>query len=89
MSVASTAVRLAQDNFARLSDSTVLLIGAGETIELAARHLVEAKAQRLLGEAEQLAARLAGVTDRTDEQVPQSGAAQGTIEVQKAMAARG
>ena len=38
---------------------------------------------------EQLAARLAGVTDRTDEQVPQSGAAQGTIEVQKAMAARG
>ena len=38
---------------------------------------------------EQLAARLADVTDRADEQVPQSGAAQGTIEVQKAMAARG
>src|SRR5690606_17400565 len=48
VSVASTAVRLAQDSFARLSESTVLLIGAGETIELAARHLVEAKAQRLL-----------------------------------------
>ena len=39
VSVASTAVRLAQESFARLSDSTVLLIGAGETIELAARHL--------------------------------------------------
>ena len=38
---------------------------------------------------EQLAARLAEVTARTGEQVPQSGAAQGTLEVQKAMAARG
>lgn len=48
VSVASTAVRLAQESFARLEDSTVMLIGAGETIELAARHLVQAKAQRLL-----------------------------------------
>ena len=48
VSVASTAVRLAQDNFARLDESTVLLIGAGETIELAARHLVEARTRRLL-----------------------------------------
>ena len=48
VSVASTAVRLAQESFARLEDSTVLLIGAGETIELAARHLVQAKAKRLL-----------------------------------------
>lgn len=38
---------------------------------------------------EQLAARLAEVTERAGEQVPQSGAVQGTIEVQKAMAARG
>jgi len=38
---------------------------------------------------EQLTARLAEVTERAGEQVPQSGAAQGTIEVQKAMAARG
>ena len=38
--------------------------------------------------AEQLAARLAEVVERTDEQVPQSGAAQGTNEVGKAMAAR-
>ncbi|KQY55161.1 glutamyl-tRNA reductase [Lysobacter sp. Root494] len=48
VSVASTAVRLAQESFARLEDSTVLLIGAGETIELAARHLVQAKTRRLL-----------------------------------------
>ena len=48
VSVASTAVRLAQESFARLQDSTVLLIGAGETIELAARHLVQAKTKRLL-----------------------------------------
>ncbi|HTL14781.1 MAG TPA: glutamyl-tRNA reductase [Thermomonas sp.] len=48
VSVASVAVRLAEENFARPSDSTVLLVGAGETIELAARHLVEAKVQRLL-----------------------------------------
>ena len=37
---------------------------------------------------EQLAARLAEVTARSGEQVPASGAAQGTLEVQKAMAAR-
>lgn len=37
---------------------------------------------------EQLAARLAEVTDRTGELVPQSGAAQGTNEVGKALAAR-
>lgn len=48
VSVASTAVRLAQETFARLEESTVLLIGAGETIELAARHLAQARARRLL-----------------------------------------
>ena len=48
VSVASAAVRLAQESFARLQDSTVLLIGAGETIELAARHLVQARTKRLL-----------------------------------------
>ena len=67
VSVASAAVRLAQDSFARLSDSTVLLIGAGETIELAARHLVEGKAKRLLvanrtlAHAQELATRHGGV----------------------------
>ena len=48
VSVASTAVRLAQDTFARLEDSTVLLIGAGETIELTAKHLAEGRVKRLL-----------------------------------------
>ena len=48
VSVASTAVRLAQESFARLDESDVLLIGAGETIELAVRHLVAGKVRRLL-----------------------------------------
>lgn len=48
VSVASTAVRLAQESFARLSDSTVLLVGAGETIELAAKHLRAGRVRRLL-----------------------------------------
>ncbi|WP_133501189.1 glutamyl-tRNA reductase [Cognatilysobacter terrigena] len=48
VSVASTAVKLAQESFAPLDTSTVLLIGAGETIELAARHLVQAGTKRLL-----------------------------------------
>ncbi|MGY3263983.1 glutamyl-tRNA reductase [Lysobacter sp. HA35] len=48
VSVASTAVKLAQESFAPLDTSTVLLIGAGETIELAARHLVQARTKRLL-----------------------------------------
>lgn len=67
VSVASAAVRLAQESFARLHDSTVLLIGAGETIELAARHLVQAKTRRLLvanrtlAHAQDLATRHGGV----------------------------
>src|SRR5690606_18081731 len=48
ISVAPTAVRLAQDSFAHLPGSTVLLVGAGETIELAARHLVKGGVGRLL-----------------------------------------
>ena len=67
VSVASVAVRLAQESFARLEDSTVLLVGAGETIELAARHLVQARAKRLLvanltlAHAQDLASRHGGV----------------------------
>src|SRR5262249_46223543 len=38
VSVAYTAVRLAEQRFADLSGACVLLLGAGETIELAARH---------------------------------------------------
>lgn len=48
VSIASTAVRLAQDAFSPLNESTVLLIGAGETIQLAAKHLSEGRVQRLL-----------------------------------------
>ena len=67
VSVASAAVRLAQESFARLADSTVLLVGAGETIELAARHLSEGKVKRLLvanrtlAHAQDLATRHGGV----------------------------
>ncbi|HHW4681312.1 MAG TPA: glutamyl-tRNA reductase, partial [Xylella taiwanensis] len=48
VSVASTAVRLAQDAFSPLNESTVLLIGTGETIQLTAKHLSEGRVQRLL-----------------------------------------
>src|SRR5690606_30580308 len=50
----------------RLPDSTVLLVGAGETIELAARHLVKGGvgrllvANRTLAHAQDLAARHGG-----------------------------
>ena len=67
VSVASVAVRLAQESFARLEDSSVLLLGAGETIELAARHLAQARVKRLLvanrtlAHAQDLASRHGGV----------------------------
>lgn len=67
VSVASAAVRLAQESFARMEESTVLLIGAGDTIELAARHLVQANVKRLLianrtlAHAQDLASRHGGV----------------------------
>ena len=67
VSVASAAVRLAQESFARLEDSTVLLVGAGETIELAARHLRDGRVKRLLvanrtlAHAQELATRHGGV----------------------------
>jgi glutamyl-tRNA reductase len=67
VSIASTAVRLAQASFARLEDSVVLLVGAGETIELVARHLAQAKVKRLLVanrtlvHAQELASRHGGV----------------------------
>jgi glutamyl-tRNA reductase len=67
VSVAYAAVRLARQVFARLDQACVLLVGAGDTIELAARHLADAKVQRLLvanrtlEHAQQLAARHGGV----------------------------
>ena len=48
VSVAFTAVRLAERVFADLAEACVLLIGAGETIELAARHLTEARVRKLI-----------------------------------------
>jgi glutamyl-tRNA reductase len=48
VSVAFTAVRLAERLFADLREACVLLIGAGETIELAARHLAESRVRRLI-----------------------------------------
>jgi glutamyl-tRNA reductase len=48
VSVAFTAVRLAERLFADLHQASVLLIGAGETIELAARHLTETGVHRLI-----------------------------------------
>lgn len=48
VSVAFAAVRLAQQIFGDLKDQTVLLIGAGETIELAAKHLHENGLRRMI-----------------------------------------
>lgn len=48
VSVAFTAVRLAERVFTDLANACVLLVGAGETIELAARHLTAANVRRLI-----------------------------------------
>jgi len=48
VSVAYAAVRLAEQIFGDLSKQTVLLIGAGETIELAARHLHNVGLHRMI-----------------------------------------
>ena len=67
---------------------TILCAGAG-TFEAAHITLTQGVHLGIGSEVpEQLAARLAEVTNRAGEQVPQSGAAQGTNEVAKAMAAR-
>ena len=61
VSVAFAAVDLAGHIFSDLSSSSALLVGAGETIELVARHLIEAGvskiviANRTLGRARELA----------------------------------
>ncbi|BBB27525.1 glutamyl-tRNA reductase [Amphritea japonica] len=48
VSVAYASVSLAQHIFSDLSQSKALLIGAGETIELVARHLSEAGVQQMI-----------------------------------------
>lgn len=48
VSVAFAAVRLAQQIFDQLSQQTAILIGAGETIELTARHFYERGVKRII-----------------------------------------
>ncbi|PWK87540.1 glutamyl-tRNA reductase [Fulvimonas soli] len=48
VSVAFTAVRLAEQVFTDLKQACVLLVGAGDTIELAARHLADKQVRRLI-----------------------------------------
>lgn len=48
VSVAFAAVQLAQQIFNKLSEQTALLIGAGETIELTARHLAQQGVGRII-----------------------------------------
>lgn len=66
ISVAYAAVRLAQQIFGELNKSTALLIGAGETIELTARHLASQGigqiviANRNVNKAQHLAAQFGG-----------------------------
>ncbi len=66
VSVAFAAVSLARQIFGKLKDNTALLIGAGETIELTARHLHEhgigqiIVASRTVDRAHELAARFNG-----------------------------
>lgn len=48
VSVAFTAVRLAEQVFSNLGQACVLLIGAGDTVELAARHLAQKQVRRLI-----------------------------------------
>ena len=73
VSVAFAAVRLAQRVFSALDQATVLLIGAGDTIELAARHLADHKVKRLLvanrtlEHAQALASRFGGVALPLDD----------------------
>lgn len=66
VSIAFATVRLAQQIFDNLNDQTALLIGAGETIELTARHLFENRigelvvANRTYDNAHRLATRFNG-----------------------------
>jgi len=48
VSIAFAAVRLVRQAFAELDRASVLLIGAGDTVELAARHLADANVKKLL-----------------------------------------
>lgn len=73
ISVALIAIRLAEQLFADPAESRVLLVGAGDTIELAARHLAERRvghlviANRSIGHAAELAKRHGGYAAALDD----------------------
>jgi glutamyl-tRNA reductase len=81
VSVSYAAVELGRKIFETLSGRTVLLIGAGETAELAARHLVKAGVARVLianrteSKAKQLAAKAGGEVVDFDDLIPSLAAA--------------
>ena len=75
VSVAAASVQLARQIFSDLTRQRVLLVGAGETIELVARHLRAqgVRSMRVINRSEQRAARLAevfGAQAGTLEQLP-------------------
>jgi len=81
VSVAYTAVVLARQIFGELESQTVVLVGAGEMVQLCGRYLVDHGIDRLLilnrsrEKAEELAAELnatAMTLDRLDEALPQA-----------------
>lgn len=81
VSISYVAVELGRKIFGTLDDSTVLLIGAGEMAELAARHLRNAGARRILianrtpEKAENLAAHIGGEKIGYEDLANQLGAA--------------
>jgi glutamyl-tRNA reductase len=81
VSVSYAAVELGRKIFHTLSGKTVLLIGAGETAELAARHLVKAGVERVLvanrtdSHAQQLVQKFGGEVVDFDNLVPSLAAA--------------
>ncbi len=68
VSVAYAAVQLARHIFAELPKRSVLLVGAGETIELVAQHLKEQGVERL-AVANRTVARAADLAQRLDAEV--------------------
>jgi glutamyl-tRNA reductase len=81
VSVASAGIRLARRIFADFADHTALLVGAGEMIELAARHLHTQRigrlviANRSLARAERIATGLSAsavLLDEIDAHLPQA-----------------
>lgn len=72
-SMASAAVQLAEKIFGELASRVVLVVGAGEMSELAARHLASAGVKQLIvtnrtfSRAEELAARVGGIAKPFEE----------------------